>query len=292
MGLDEEEGTSHLETAFVASKKTNKDKQNSIAMTCTCQCEEKGDDGEGLSDEEYAYFMRKLKLGKGKFEGKLPLICFGCGEVGNFVEKFPNKSDGNSKGNKGFKKFNKQGKKKGSKRNFLSKEDSSSSDEESDSKEEANEKVLFMAKHNKQEVSNNEEEGLTIEQFYMEAIKLIKDLKAENICSNTLEEQVQGLKIEVEEHKCIEESLQKKLEESNQEREALEAEVVSLHKEVKKGKTIQNYANSSRALEELINNKRSYNDKTGISYKEEEVGPSTKKYNEPMRFNIHVDFIG
>ena len=39
--------------------------------------------------------------------------------------------------------------------------------------------------------------------------------------------------IEVEEHKCIEESLQKKLEESNQEREALEAEVVSLRKEVK-----------------------------------------------------------
>ena len=74
-------------------------------------------------------------------------------------------------------------------------------------------------------------------------------LKVENIRSNTLEEQVQGLKIEVEEHKCIEESLQKKLEENNQEREELEVEVVSLHEEVKKGKNIQNYANSSRALE-------------------------------------------
>lgn len=101
-------------------------------MACTCKCEEKGDDGEGLSDEECAYFTRKLKLGKGKFKGKLPLICFGCDEVWNFIAKFPNKSDGNSKGKKGFKKFNKQGKKKGSKRNFLSKEDSSSSDEESD----------------------------------------------------------------------------------------------------------------------------------------------------------------
>ena len=111
-----------------------------------------------------------------------------------------------------------------------------------------------MAKHNKQEVSNNEEEGWTIDEFYEEAIKLIKDLKVEKICSKTLEEQVQGLKIEVEDHKCIEESLQNKLEERNQEREALEAEVVLLHKEVKKGKTIQNYANNSRALEELINN--------------------------------------
>ena len=95
---------------------------------------------------------------------------------------------------------------------------------------------------------------MTIEEFYEEAIKLIKEINAEKIRSNTLEEQVHGLKIEVEEQKCIEESLQKKLEERNQEREALEAEVVSLRKEVKKGKTIQNYANSSRALEELINN--------------------------------------
>ena len=74
--------------------------------------------------------------------------------------------------------------------------------------------------------------------------------------------------------------------------EELEAKVVSLREEVQKGKTIQNYANSSRALEELINNQQSYNDKTGIDYKEEEVGPSTKKYNEPMRSDMHVDFTG
>ena len=51
MRLDEEWGTSHLETAFVVSKKTNKDKQPSIKNTCTCKCEEKGDDEEGISDE-------------------------------------------------------------------------------------------------------------------------------------------------------------------------------------------------------------------------------------------------
>ena len=82
------------------------------------------------------------------------------------------------------------------------------------------------------------------------------------------------------------------MEESNQEREELEAKVVSLREEVKKGKTIQNYANNSRALEELINNKQSYNEKTSIGYKEEEAGPSTTKYNEPMRSDMHVDFIG
>ena len=85
-------------------------------------------------------------------------------------------------------------------------------------------------------------------------MKLIKEIKVEKIRSNTLEQQVQGLKIEFEEHKCIEESLQNKLEERNQEREELEAKVASLRKEVKKGKSFQNYANNSRELEKLINN--------------------------------------
>ena len=40
MILDEEEGTSHLETAFVASKKANKEKQPSKEKTFTCKCEE------------------------------------------------------------------------------------------------------------------------------------------------------------------------------------------------------------------------------------------------------------
>ena len=74
--------------------------------------------------------------------------------------------------------------------------------------------------------------------------------------------------------------------------EALESEVISLRKEVKKGKNVQNYAKNSRALEELINNQRYYNDKTGIGYKEEEAWPSKTKYNEPMRSDMHVGFIG
>lgn len=61
MRLDEEEGTSHLETEFTASKKTNKDKQPSKEKTCTCtrKCEEREDDEEGFSDGEYAYFTKK-----------------------------------------------------------------------------------------------------------------------------------------------------------------------------------------------------------------------------------------
>ena len=63
---------------------------------------------------------------------------------------------------------------------------------------------------------------------------------------------------------------------------------------MKKGKNVQNYAKSSRALEKLINNQRSYNDRTGLGYKEEEEeeGPATKKYNELMRYDMHVNFVG
>ena len=52
MRLDEEEGTLHLEIAFAASKKTNKDKQplKAKTCTCTCKCEEKEVDEEGFSD--------------------------------------------------------------------------------------------------------------------------------------------------------------------------------------------------------------------------------------------------
>ena len=39
-------------------------------------------------------------------------------------------------------------------------------------------------------------------------------------------------------------------------------------------------------------NSSTINDLTGICYKEEEAGPSTTKYSEPMRSNRHVDFIG
>ena len=90
-----------------------------------------------------------MRIGKGKFKGKLPLICFDCGEVGHFVAKCPHKNEVVTKGKKGLRKFNKQGKKKWFKKSFFSKEYISSSDEDNDNKEEINERVFSMAKHNK-----------------------------------------------------------------------------------------------------------------------------------------------
>ena len=36
-------------------------------------------------------FMRRLKKGSGKYQGKLPFKCFNYGNIGNFANKFPHK---------------------------------------------------------------------------------------------------------------------------------------------------------------------------------------------------------
>ena len=73
----------------------------------------------------------------------------------------------------------------------------------------------------------------------------------------------------------------------------MEAEIVSLRKQVKNGKTLQNYTNSSKALEEIINNQRSNSDKTGLGYKENfEKEPSpymTTKEDGYAKSNKQVD---
>ena len=121
MIIEEEGGTSHLEIAFSASKKTSKDKKTQKAKNSSCKDEEKEEDEEELSDKEFAYFTWKMRKGMEKVKGKLPLICFDYGEVGHFAAKCCHKNDVVTKGKKSPRKFNKQGKKKWFKKSFSSK---------------------------------------------------------------------------------------------------------------------------------------------------------------------------
>jgi len=64
---------------------------------------------------------------------------------------------------------------------------------------------------------------------------------------------INSLKVQLEEAKKIEKSLERELE-SNKAREYLEAEIVSLRKEAQRRNVKKNFANSSKALDELISN--------------------------------------
>jgi hypothetical protein len=50
---------------------------------------DKNEDSE--PDEIEANFVRRLKKGSGKYQGKFPFKCFNCGKIGHFASKFPHK---------------------------------------------------------------------------------------------------------------------------------------------------------------------------------------------------------
>jgi hypothetical protein len=91
---------------------------------------DKNEDSE--PDEIEAKFMRKLKKGSDKYEGKLPFKCFNCGKIGHFVNKCPHKKhDQNSEGENNFKP-----KRFGKKKSLCVNDVNSSEDTDSDSSRE------------------------------------------------------------------------------------------------------------------------------------------------------------
>ena len=63
-------------------------------------------------DEIEAKFVRRLKKGSGKYQGKLPFKCFNYGRIGHFASKYQhNKKDQKYEGEEKYK-FKRFGKKK------------------------------------------------------------------------------------------------------------------------------------------------------------------------------------
>jgi hypothetical protein len=75
MRTDRENEQPNREAPFKVTKKT-RNKEHKVE-------ERPGDE----SDEEEAHFVRRLKRGTNKYNGKLPFKCFNCGRVGHYAKK-------------------------------------------------------------------------------------------------------------------------------------------------------------------------------------------------------------
>jgi hypothetical protein len=87
-----------------------------------------------------------------------------------------------------------------------------------------------------------------------------------------IEQMITKLKVQIEEDKRIEESLKEKLEEKDKIIGNLEAEVVTLRKDIQK----KNMQNSSKVLDDIISSQKSHLDKSGVGYNQTKKGSSSK----------------
>jgi hypothetical protein len=83
---------------------------------------------------------------------------------------------------------------------------------------------------------------------------------------------ITNLKVQIEEDKRIEEALKEQLEEKDKIIGNLEAKIATLRKDLQK----KNMQNNSKVLDDIINSKKSYHDKSGLGYNQIEKGSSSK----------------
>jgi hypothetical protein len=245
--------------------------------------EDKNTDSE--FDDIEAKFVRRLKKGSGKYQGKFPFKCFNCGKIGHFASKCPHqKKDQNSDDEKKYKykKYNK-------KKSLVANNDHSSEDTDSDSSGEDKENdFVLMAKEDHDNKStgsdDNEEEAVVdLEGELISALEEIDRLRSKNRKLKQVliqlekdnkqpDEDLALLKVELEEAKKIEDILKQQLSEKKLRCEALEEEIVKTRKEMEKFKGLyhQNLPSikASEELTSILNQQRNSKLKAGLGYEE------------------------
>jgi hypothetical protein len=102
-----------------------------------------------------------------------------------------------------------------------------------------------------------------------------------------LEQMITKLKVEIEEDKRIEEALKEQLEGKDRIIGNLEAEIVTLKKDIQK----KNMQNSSKVLDDIINSQKSYLDKSRLGYNQTEKGSSSKTTKQETNPKSYVETI-
>jgi hypothetical protein len=210
---------------------------------------DKNEDSE--PDEIEEKFVRRLKKGSGKYQGKLPFKCFNFGRIGDFASKCPHKKkDQNSESEEKYK-FKRFGKKKSL---CVNNDDSSGdTDSNSDDEDKVNDFILMVKEYYDNESTRSyvgdEEVVVDLEGELINALKeidklIFKKRKQTKLLiqfkkeSKKLDEEFSLLKVELEEAKKIEDILKQQLSEKKARCETLEEEVVKARKEMEKFKAL------------------------------------------------------
>jgi hypothetical protein len=194
---------------------------------------------ESEPDEIEAKFVRRLKKGSGKYQGKVPFKCFNYGKIGHFASKCPHKKkDQNSEGEEKYKskRFDK-------KKSLCVNNDDSSEDTNSDSScEDKVNEFMFMAKEdydnkiigsdvNDEEVVFDMEGEMISSLEEIDRLMLKKRKKKQLLIqfekgSKKPDEDFALLKVELEEAKKIEDIMKQQLSEKKARCETMKEEVV------------------------------------------------------------------
>jgi hypothetical protein len=287
--------------ALKASKRSKKKKKEQEEYSSSNDVSE--------DDEEVANFVKRLNKGtNGKYNGKLHLICFNYDGIGHFANKCPHKKkrndEGYSKGRQTYK--GKRTTKKVFKKNFCTKEDISSNEDEVSDSEIG--RVPFMAVENSDKEDSKEEYEeayeeeieeveVDFQEELMSAIELIRREKKKNKKlhaeldkkkdTQELEQMITKLKVRIEEDKRIEEALKEQLEGKDRIIGNLEAEIVTLRKDIQK----KNMQNNSKVLDDIISSQKSYLDKSELGYNQIENGSSSKTTEKETSQKSYVETI-
>lgn len=109
--------------------------------------------------------------------------------------------------------------------------------------------------------------------------KLLKEevtkLKEKVQNPNEINQTITNLMIQLEEARRIEEALVEQLEENLKVKENLEAEIVSLRKDLQKRDLNKKFEMSSKMLDQILSSQKSFHEKSGLGYKQQEDNESS-----------------